>query len=46
VAAGTNGAPQNEEADTDTTDAPERDDDSPDRDDDAKPDADDERSAA
>jgi ribonuclease E len=33
VAAGANGAPQNEEADTDSTDASERDDDAPERDD-------------
>jgi ribonuclease E len=32
VAAGANGAPQNEEADTDSTDASERDDDAPERD--------------
>jgi ribonuclease E len=40
VAAGANGAPQNEEADTDSTDASERDDDAPERDEES-PDRDD-----
>ena len=40
VGTGANGAPQNQEADTDSTEAPDRDDDAPERDDDA-PDRDD-----